>query len=112
MQLPDVIDRVRPSVVQIRKVAVSQPSSGQTIGTGFIVVDVEHIITALHVVEAVDSTAGEALHIAFAGPNIDTPFMKMRAAFSQREGKVIGINRDQDLALVYATPLLTGLSMD
>jgi S1-C subfamily serine protease len=102
MQLPDVIDRVRPSVVQIRKTSASQSPSGQTIGTGFIVADAEHMITALHVVEAVDFTAGEALYVAFAGPNIDTPFMKIRATFSQREGRVIGFDKDQDLALIYS----------
>jgi S1-C subfamily serine protease len=107
MQLPDVIDRVRPSVVQIRRIVPGQLPSGQTIGTGFIVVDTEHVVTALHVVEAVNLSAGESVHVALAAPNVDTPELKMRANFSQYEGKVVGTDKDQDLALIHV-PQLNG----
>jgi len=107
MQLPDIIDRVRPSVVQIRRSNANQPSVGQTIGSGFIVSDTAHVATALHVVEAVDLSAGESIHVAFAAPNIDTPTLKMQANFSEYEGQVIGTDKDQDLALIHV-PQLAG----
>lgn len=102
MQLPDVIDRIRPSIVQIRKVGPTIPPQGQTLGTGFTVTDAQHIITALHVVEEVNSSSGEVLRIAFAGPEIETPDLKLRGNFVQVNAQIIAENQDQDLALIRA----------
>ena len=104
MQLPDTIDHIRPSVVQIRRFS-TQRAAGQTIGTGFIVADTQHVVTALHVVDVVNLSAGEAIHVALAAPNVDTPELKMRANFSEYEGKLIGVNNDQDLALIHVRQL-------
>jgi serine protease Do len=101
MQLPEVIDRVRPSIVQIRRAGPNLPPQGATIGTGFMVADAQHIVTAFHVVDAIDAGAGEVLHVAFAGPDVDTPTIKIRASFAQFNGQVIATDQDRDIALLY-----------
>jgi S1-C subfamily serine protease len=101
MQLPDTIDRIRPSVVQIRA------SSGRKLGTGFIATDANHVVTAFHVIEA---AAGEPIQVGFAGPDVDTPQVKARANFMISEGTLAGADPDHDLAVI-ATPSTGGLTI-
>jgi S1-C subfamily serine protease len=112
LHLPDTIDAIRPSVVQIRATGSEGTPQGRTLGTGFLVTS-QFVVTAKHVVDAVDESAGEALHVAFAGPEVDTPELKMRAGFIGTGGHVLAVGADHDLALIRAadTPeLMAGLT--
>ena len=91
---------MRPSIVQIRAVGPGLPPQGATLGTGFLVGPDLHVVTAKHVTDAIDAAAGQKLHVAFAGPDIDTPQLKMRANFTGTEGQVVGTEPNQDLALL------------
>jgi S1-C subfamily serine protease len=101
MQLPDTIDRIRPSVVQIRT------ASGRKLGTGFIATDANHVVTACHVINA---AAGEPIRVGFAGPDVDTPQVRTRATFMVVDGTLIGADAGHDLAVI-AVPQVTGLTL-
>jgi S1-C subfamily serine protease len=87
-------------VVQIRARGPGLDPQGATLGTGFIASASGHVVTAKHVVDAVDFAAGQVLHVAFAGPEVDTPELKMRASFVGTDGTVIDTAAELDLALV------------
>jgi hypothetical protein len=96
MQLPDAIERIRPSIVQIERLAaIGRPD---TIGSGFLVGDPLHIVTAKHVVDAVNLEAGERVVIGFAVPDIDTPQLTMRASFVGTDASLIDTWEEHDLA--------------
>jgi S1-C subfamily serine protease len=100
LQLPDAIDRIRCSVVQIERVSDGPP---QTVGTGFVVArdgDLCHVVTANHVVEEIDSGAGERLNVAFAMPDVVTPEISVRAGFIGTGASVVEAVADKDLALL------------
>lgn len=99
MQLPDAIDRVRPSVVQIRAIGPDVPPPGQSVGTGFVVTGDAHVITALHVVEAIKEKGCE-LFVAFMGPDIDKPPNIARGAFKNVSAQVLDTNPTHDLAIL------------
>lgn len=92
VQLPDAIDRIRPSIVQI-----GATGTEVALGTGFIVTSALHVVTAKHVV---DSAADQRPHVNFGGPTIDTPEIKMRGSFLGAEAVVIDVMPDHDLALL------------
>lgn len=98
MRLPDTIDRIRQSVVQIRRVTPGAAPSGDIIGTGFIVTDDHHVVTAKHVVDGLGP--GQVLQVFFAGPDIDDPAMRIRAAFTGLGGVVVDVDATHDLALI------------
>ena len=110
MQLPDAIDSIRRSVVQIQ--AVREGSEATTIGSGFIVAsagDTVHVVTANHVVEAVDTAAGQSIHVAFAAPDVIEPTFQMRAGFVGTSARVVDAVLKQDLALLEVTGQHTAL---
>jgi len=98
VQLPDAIDKIRPSVVQIR--AIESGSEGRTIGTGFVVTTAGLVVTALHVVQPPSLAAGQSLAVAFAGPTVNTPIARAAATFVQVPARVLAGNREHDLAII------------
>jgi S1-C subfamily serine protease len=101
VQLPDAIEVIRPSVVQISAMGPATSPQGDTLGTGFLVTP-QVVVTAKHVVDAVDEASGQALHVAFAGPEVDTPELKIRAGFVGTGGRILAVMPEHDLALVEA----------
>ena len=102
MRLPDAIDGLRPSIVQIRASGPGTPAQGATIGSGVIVTDSGSIVTARHVLDAIDFERGQTLTIAFAFPDVDTPGLTRRANFMGVEGKLVDVDEQHDLALIEA----------
>jgi len=105
VQLPDAIDKIRPSIVQIRVLGPGMPPQGHTVGTGFVVTDAGHVVTALHVVQPLNPAAGHSLAVAFAGPSANTPAARAAATFVQVAARVIDTNPDHDLAIIETSNL-------
>ena len=116
MNLPDAIDAVRPTVVQVSLHAVD-PSSEfrerfgrsfihQTLGTGFFVSE-DYVITAKHVIdggrqglEQLDAER-KGMSVGVAQPNIDDPSgVSMRANFSTTSFSVAAEDELNDLSLL------------
>ena len=98
MQLPDAIDVIRPAVVQMR---VEVNDQSEILGTGFLVSEQGHVVTALHVVDAVDMAAGEKLIAMFSIPDVDLPGnIRIQGAFTGLPTTVLATNRRDDLALL------------
>jgi hypothetical protein len=74
MHLSDAIDLVRPAVVQV--LLDEQPSGAKPIGTGFIVTDGGHVLTARHVAEDAETAInqrGARLLVGLAMPTLSGP---------------------------------------
>jgi S1-C subfamily serine protease len=98
MQLPEAIERVRKSIVQIQRGGSrSMPS---TIGSGFLVGDPLHVVTAKHVVDAVDFAGGQEVFVGFALPDLESAEIQIRASFVGTTAAVLDTSEDQDLALL------------
>jgi S1-C subfamily serine protease len=110
MNLPEAIEMVRASVVQL---SISVPSNGQdefgsvtrVLGTGFIVSEVAHVLTAKHVVDSarqmVEQLGGGDLHVGVAHEKVDSsPGASMRGNFSLVAFTVVGEDAANDLALL------------
>lgn len=99
MHLPDAIDSVRPAVVQIR--VEQRRGESVPIGTGFIITDMGHVLTAKHVVEAVDQllTQGSRLLCGLAVPSTTGP-ITIRGSFELVESEVVARDTRHDLALL------------
>jgi S1-C subfamily serine protease len=102
--LSKAIDAIKPSIFQIQlqtfhnKMPVTIP-----LGTAFAVSDDGVLVTAFHVVKAAeDAIAKQSGHLiaAFAGPDVDTPQIKIHAAFTGTSVAVIGRDEAHDLALL------------
>jgi S1-C subfamily serine protease len=113
MQLPEAIESIRRAVVQIQRHG-SGTRRGSTIGSGFIVGDRAHVVTAKHVVDAVDFGAGQTIVVGFALPDVDTPELTMRANFVGTGAEVVDASAEHDIALLSvpgATELLVGVQL-
>lgn len=113
MTLPDIIDSVRPSIVQItytvfdlpeaerRRLGVSMVLS-RPLGTGFFVNDEAYIVTAQHVVEATRGLDGQfplgrvGLGIGLAYENTEN----MRSNFNVIGFDLVAEDKRHDLALL------------
>lgn len=110
MKLPDAIDRVRASTVQINIDLHPSPRQLLTpvLGTGFLVSEEGWVVTARHVVEAAQeltgspapSVVGVHVGVSYAGPAIDSPGMQMRASFVKVDSVVVAESVEDDLALL------------
>ncbi len=90
-ELPDTIDRVRPSIVGIGSVQLNRTPRMAMFGTGFVVDDGRHVITNAHVVEKqLDDTNRENLRV-FVGRG---PQPQVRSA------KQVEVDPQHDLALL------------
>ena len=108
MQLPDAVDLVRASTLQILIDVETSPTQRKTLrlGSGFIASEDGHMVTALHVVDAATAALAGAsgrLIAAFAGPDVDLPGIQMRSNFSLQEVVEVDRSPEHDLALVRST---------
>jgi S1-C subfamily serine protease len=121
--LPDVIDRLRPAVVQIYyRLDQFPPESAQkfgtkvegVLGTGFVVRKDGYVITALHVVSAfaekfrggyefeghVYPLGRKRLMVGLQFQNIDSGPLQMRSVFSAAAAEVVDTDEIHDVALL------------
>jgi S1-C subfamily serine protease len=101
--LPEVIERVKPSVVVVGTYQLTRSPQFVMRGTGFVVGDGREIATNAHVVqEAVDVAGGETLMIVARSAS---------PAAQQRQARVVAVDKSHDLALLrvdgQALPALT-----
>lgn len=105
MHLPDAIDAIRPSIVQIlleeRRTGTFPVADSNPIGTGFIVTSAGHVLTARHVVEAADPVLaqGGRLLSGLAVPNLSGP-IQIRGSFELVETNFVARDARHDLALL------------
>lgn len=99
MQLPDAIDRVRQSVVQIATTLIGEQQEPQPLGSGFLVGDRAHVLTAAHVVRGQDPDLDEIV-IGVVGPDVDEPHIRVRGAFAWIAAEVVARDDAKDLALL------------
>jgi S1-C subfamily serine protease len=104
MRLPEAIDQARRSIVQIQ---AQGPAGGSTLGSGFLVTET-YVVTAKHVIDAVDLGGGQTLIVGFALPDVDTPELSVRGSFIGTNANVVDVNAEQDLALL-SVPGAAGL---
>ena len=86
---PEIVARIKPSVVGITTVQTGRALAAQLSGTGFAVGDGHHVVTNFHVVSG-DGTAPVALFVLV--PGADTP--------ERRAASVVGTDPVHDLALL------------
>jgi S1-C subfamily serine protease len=103
--LPDSIDAVRPSIVQIAVDLQDQPGSAsiRRLGTGFIIDADFRVITALHVVQRIEqawakysATAERSILVGYAQPNADFE----RANFTFIAYDAVKVDARHDLAVL------------
>jgi S1-C subfamily serine protease len=91
LELPDLIDRIRPSVVAVGTVQQIRRPPALFRGTGFVVGNGNQIITNAHVLpEELNSEQREYLAV-FSGRG---------QQFEGRSAKVVAVDREHDLALL------------
>jgi S1-C subfamily serine protease len=101
VRLPDAINRIRSSVVQIELPLDDSGLSRMTLGTGFVVgAAARHVLTAKHVVTTPDGEVLEQILVGFPGPNVTTPVLVMRGNFVSIVCSIIDTSGDDDLALI------------
>src|ERR1700738_1057018 len=94
MELVDAVDHIRPSIVQIRLLPTRQ-----ILGTGFMVGEDGHVVTAQHVIEAAraqTAAVGARVVAGLAQPNS----ANMRANFNLVDFDVVDEDGRHDLALL------------
>ncbi|WP_244957608.1 S1 family peptidase [Alicycliphilus denitrificans] len=92
-QLPDTIERVKPSVVLVGTYAATDNPRFRYVGAGFVVGDGLRVVTSAHVVTRMNmlSPDGQALAVQVrSGP----------VAWLMRKATVMELNLEQDLALL------------
>ena len=95
MRLEDLIRTVRVSIAQI----THAPENGSPpIGTGFLVGEGRHLITAQHVVDAMPP--GTALFAGLAGVDHEDDDVVLRAAFIYVPLRLISVDPRNDVALL------------
>jgi S1-C subfamily serine protease len=107
VDLPDAIERVRPSVVQVR-LGDPMDRAGRVIGTGFLVHRDGYALTARHVTEHALSLQKKSpktrLLAGLAIPNFESPQLSIRASFELLEITVVEQDERHDLALLRLSP--------
>ncbi len=99
MNLPDAIDVIRPSIVQINFTAIGLD---HTLGTGFLVSESGYVITAQHVIDAARQLETQTQadtknqQVGFAIPNTEN----MRANFTRVGYDIVAEDIRHDLALL------------
>jgi S1-C subfamily serine protease len=107
VDLPDSIDVVRPSVIQIR-MGIPGTHGDRVIGTGFLVHKDGYALTARHVAEFALSIQKEnpeaRLWAGLAIPNLESAHLTIRASFALLDLAVVEEDRRHDLALLRLSP--------
>jgi S1-C subfamily serine protease len=102
MELPEAIETVRPSIIQVSVGGVGTRSV--PIGTGFLVHEDGFALTARHVTEdamtVVAALPGAKLYAALALPNFSSPQLTMRASFELIECDVAEQDPRHDISLL------------
>lgn len=89
--LPETIERVKPSIVVVGTFAPLRQPSGRFMGTGFAVADGHHVLTNAHVLpERLDAEENERLVI----------FTRRGESVEPRPAEVVARDREHDLALL------------
>lgn len=108
MGLKQSIQKVRRSTFQISvNIAEGNQLHTPVLGTAFSVGD-RHAITAGHVLDSVAKLHKEhdaKPQLAFAGLNVSTPEMEIRANFVGRPFGVVDVDAENDLALLETSPM-------
>src|SRR5712692_6765719 len=115
MNLPEAIEFLRPSVVQM-VLSLDQPTGSAVaalggksflnlaLGTGFFVNEDGYVVTARHVVKAFENLQIEArkrLFVGMAGPDFENFHgVSMRASFTQLEFNIVDEDARHDLILL------------
>jgi S1-C subfamily serine protease len=120
MELPDAIDAIRPSVVQIRifkwpdwkEGSPRESAIDHLLGSGVIVHKDGHILTAHHVVEAANiviaQRPGAEIRIGMGEANVDSSHVQIRGAIHEAACEVLEQDPDHDLALLRMVGLIVG----
>jgi S1-C subfamily serine protease len=93
VELPEAIEHVRSSVVQIRV-------SDTIIGSGFFVTEQAHVITAKHVL---DAAGGQAISVGLVGPSIEDERLTVGNIINSLGADVVAVDAINDLALLRLT---------
>jgi S1-C subfamily serine protease len=107
MELPDAIDQVRPSIVQIRvdPLHPSPSQEGRVIGTGFWVHPDGLILTARHVTRDAQKVMAAVpdgqLRLGMAIPNLTGP-LTIRSSFEITDAELVEEDSRHDVALLRA----------
>jgi S1-C subfamily serine protease len=99
VELPDVIDQIRRSSVQIQ---FPTPSGARPriLGSGFCVVDGRHVVTARHVLANGSRHIGAAISVGLPLPDFSLSRDFTRSNFLPWDAICVGISEDDDLALL------------
>ena len=111
MTLPEAIDFMQPSIVQISALVEEPPGPLQhpartnihPLGSGFLVSVDGYAVTARHVVQAFESLQAEGpktLMVGLAVPNVEDAELSIRANFSFTRCEVVDEDVRHDLALL------------
>jgi S1-C subfamily serine protease len=104
--LPDAIDAIRPSIVQI--LVLGSDSERIVLGTGFFVHPDGYALTAKHVIEkakdVMSADPGSRLFAGLAIPNVSTPQINIRGSFQLIGCDLVECDPRHDLALLRLSP--------
>ena len=92
-QLPDVVQRVKPSVVLVGTYKATDNPRFRFVGTGFVVGDGLRVVTNAHVAKAVGNQGPD-------GPALVVQVRSGASAWVMRQARVLENNQEQDLALL------------
>jgi S1-C subfamily serine protease len=108
MDLADVIEYIRPSIVQIAVLpsAAAHGAQFNVLGTGFWVSENGLVITARHVIEdarrLMASFPGSRLMIGQSIPSVTDPEFTIRGSFNYLNSEVVEEDPRHDIALIQA----------
>jgi len=92
-QLPDAVQRVKPSVVLVGTYKATDNPRFRFVGTGFVVGDGLRVVTNAHVTKAAESAGADA-------PALVVQVRSGASAWTLRQARVLENNQEQDLALL------------
>lgn len=104
MDLPDAIDFVRPSIVQVAAL-IAEEHRAIVLGTGFLIHTQGFALTARHVTRAAQRFgANTQIVVNLALPNIENERFQLRASFSVVHCELVEEDPRHDLALLKLHP--------
>ena len=104
-QLPDVVQRVKPSVVLVGTYKATDNPRFRFVGTGFVVGDGLRVVTNAHVAKAAGNQDPDA-------PALVVQVRSGASAWAMRQARVLENNHEQDLALLQIDgPAVAALSI-
>lgn len=107
MDLPDAIEVVRPSIVQVLVgPAQTHPGASQVVGTGFWVHPSGLAMTAKHVAQEAQRLIAQApggrIMLGLALPSLTGPPLTVRGSFELLDAQVLEEDRRHDIAILRA----------